>query len=162
MRVIDEGALQLANGKTVDFTKSIIIATTNAGYSAVQDRIGFNNDNVSFDASVKDLSSFFDIEILNRFTKILYFRQISESLYKDILRERYTREIAEILRHGKSNGRLPETIPDYVLDNLVRDSYNPAFGARPASRVIRAYIENLLINEQNDLTKTEKKHEINN
>lgn len=161
MSVFDNGVLQLANGKSVDFSKTIIIATTNAGSAVINNAIGFNTDD-TYAPSVVDLSHSFDIELLNRFTKILYFCPISESLYRDILRERYAREITEINRQGKANSSLPDTIPDDVLDKLVNDSYNSAFGARPASRVIRAYIENLLINEQNDLTKTEKKHEINN
>ena len=155
MGVFDVGSLQLASGKLIDFSKAIIIATTNAGSATINNTIGFTSDETSA-PSVTDLSHSFDIELLNRFTKILYFSPISEQLYRDILQERYARELAGIIRHGKANNCLPETIPDDVLDNLVRDSYNPAFGARPASRVVRAYIENLLLNEQKNLTTTEK------
>ena len=155
MNVFDAGILQLASGKLIDFSKTIIIATTNAGSATINNTIGFTSDETAT-PSVTDLSHSFDIELLNRFTKILYFSPISEQLYRDILQERYARELAGIIRHGKANNCLPETIPDDVLDNLVRDSYNPAFGARPASRVVRAYIENLLLNEQKNLTTTEK------
>ncbi len=72
------------------------------------------------------------------------------------MRERYAREITEIKRQGKANSSLPDTIPDDVLDKLVNDSYNSAFGARPASRIVREYIENLLIDERKNLTTTEK------
>ncbi len=154
MSVFDNGVLQLANGKSVDFSKSIIIATTNAGSAVINNAIGFNTDD-TYAPSVVDLSHSFDIELLNRFTKILYFCPISESLYRDILRERYAREITEIKRQGKANSSLPDTIPDDVLDKLVNDSYNSAFGARPASRIVRAYIENLLIDERKNLTTTE-------
>ena len=154
MSVFDNGVLQLANGKSVDFSKTIIIATSNAGSAVINNAIGFNADD-TYAPSVVDLSHSFDVELLNRFTKILYFKPISEYLYREILRERYAREITEIMRHGKSNSSLPETIPDDVLDNLVRESYNPAFGARPASRVVRAYIENLLLNEQKNHNLTE-------
>lgn len=156
MNVFEDGCLQLANGKMIDFSKAIIIATTNAGSATINNTIGFTTDETSF-PSVIDLSGSFDIELLNRFTKILYFKPISEHLYREILRERYAREITEIKRQGKANSSLPDTIPDDVLDKLVNDSYNPAFGARPASKIVRAYIENLLIDERKNIIDMENK-----
>lgn len=152
MSVFDNGILQMSNGnKAINFTKCIIVCTSNAGSNAVNSTIGFTDSESSL--SVNDLTGSFETELLNRFSVILPFHQISEQLFREIVRDRYTREVKAV-RSNKSNIKLPHTIPDDVLDKLVRENYNPAFGARPVSRIVRAYIEDYLINaDQNERNK---------
>ena len=147
MSIFEYGKLQLANNKVLVFAQTIIIATTNAGGSAVRvSYIGFNSDETESVPTVKELSGSFDIEILNRFSRILHFHPISEQVYRDIIRDKYKREAAEIKhRVGKKGDSLPDTLPYDVLNDLVNSSYNSAFGARPALGVVRDYIENILI-----------------
>jgi len=144
MSVLDNGILQMSNGKAINFTKTTIICTTNAGCNPVNSTIGFTNAESSL--SVNDLTGSFEMELLNRFSVILPFHPISEQLFREIVRDRYAREVKAV-RSNKSNIKLPHIIPDDVLDKLVRENYNPAFGARPISRLVRAYIEDYLIND---------------
>ena len=146
MSVFDSGKLQLANNKTVDFSQTIIIATTNAGCNSATS-IGFTSEYGSLSNSVKDLSVDFDIALLNRFTRILHFHCISENLFRKIIRDKYSREVSEIKQHRKTGDKLPDTLPDDAVEMLVSKSYNPAFGARPASGIVREYIENILVND---------------
>ncbi len=146
MIVFDSGNFQLANNKNVDFSQTIIIATTNAGYNS-SSPIGFTSEYGSLSNSVKDLSAGFDIALLNRFTKILYFHSISEEIFREIIRNKYSREVSEIKQHRKISYILSDTLPDDAVDMLVSKSYNPAFGARPATRVVREYIENILVDD---------------
>ncbi len=145
--VFDSGKLQLANNKTVDFSQTIIIATTNAGCNSASSSIGFTGEYSSSVNSVKELSTGFDIALLNRFTRILYFHRISENLFREIIRDKYAREVKKIKRKRKIGNILPDTLPDDAVDMLVSESYNPAFGARPALRTVREYIENILVND---------------
>ena len=155
MSIFECGKLQLANNKVLDFTQAIIIATTNAGGKAVRvSYIGFNAAETESVPTVKELSGSFDIEILNRFSRVLHFHPISEQVYRDIIRDKYKREAAEIKhRIGKTGDKLPDMLPDDAVDKIVSENYNPEFGARHASESVRAYIENILVNEQINLKK---------
>lgn len=151
MSAFDEGYFNTAKGKAVDFSKSIIIATTNAGYSAGRNKIGFSfDDNDADEASVKELSKYYDVELLNRFTKILNFKPISENCYKEILEDTYEREICRIKSlDAEKYGYLPDQLADDTRDRLTKESYNPEFGARPVMRTVQNHIEELILGESN-------------
>ena len=156
LTVLESGTLQLANNRSIDFKKSVIIATTNAGSSVVKSAsIGFTANNEKETVSMQYLSNCFGDALLNRFDRIMHFNKISEKVFGEIIRDKYEREAEKLKRLRKANDDLPDTLPDDVVDRLVQDNYNPAFGARHISDIVRAYIENMLINEQNNLTKTE-------
>ena len=156
MGVFDNGYIQLANNKIIDFSRAIIIATTNAGCDAVHDKIGFNNDD-STEPSIKDLSSGFDAALLNRFSKILYYHPISEQLYRDILRDKYVRMVREIKQNRKIGKMLPDALPDDVVDRITAESYIPLFGARPIERLLKQHVENTILNTLNNNTKIENR-----
>lgn len=144
MRAFDEGTIKTSRGATIDFTKAIIIATTNASHSTGSSKqIGFGNasDSVAKDLSVIDqLKQFFDAELINRFTHIYTFNAISKDVYKTILAEIYTKEITRIIEEHPSI-KAPTELDDATLTNLANDTYVPDFGARPAEKTIREYIE---------------------
>lgn len=148
MNVLDNGSMQLANGKTVDFSKTIIIATTNVGCSNSNSIIGFNNEETSSMPSTKDLSSHFGSDLLNHFSKILYFRYISDQTYRDIVCDKYIQEVKRIKSMQKEFKSLPNTLPDDVVNRIVDETYNIAFGARTAYKAVRDYIETKMMEAQ--------------
>lgn len=143
MGAFDEGCIKTSKGRLVDFSKAIIIATTNASHTTGKStHIGFNAVDDSANArrqAIADLAGWFPPELLNRFNMVLTFHDISKDDYKDILADTYKRDIARI----KANHRitLPDELDDATLDNMVKETYVPEFGARPAKRAIRDYIE---------------------
>lgn len=147
MSAFDEGYIKTARGKIVDFSKAIIIATTNAGHTTKKgDTIGFapskeKNDN----ASINALSNFFDTELLNRFTKVLTFNSITEDLFIEIMKDTYRTDIARIKSEHKSYTFLPDDLSDDDAKTLSKENYNKLFGARPVKRTIQKYIENIVI-----------------
>ncbi len=155
MSAFDEGYIKTAKGAVVDFSKTIIIATTNAGHTTRQsDPIGFGAS-ASNTASVSELSQFFDTELLNRFTKICNFNPITEDLFKEIAQSVYARDIARIKSaHSSYANILPDTIDDSVLDELVKTNYIKQFGARPVKRMIQKYIEDTVM--QNTVSSSAK------
>lgn len=138
--VFDEGTLTDNHGKTIDFSKSVIIATTNAGYQEMKKPLGFGSSSNSKNATINELSRFFDTALLNRFNYLIYFNTISKDIYKEIISDTYEREVTRILIDNP-NLKLTATLADDVLDKLVEDSYHAEFGARPAFATVKAYIE---------------------
>ena len=142
MSAFDEGYIKTSKGRTIDFSKAIIIATTNAGYTKQSSRVGFsvatNKENPS--KLTRELSSYFDVELLNRFTKMLRFNGITKEHYRIIIKEQYAKEIARI-KSSHRNITLADELTDDELDTIVSDSYIEEFGARPAKKVVRQFIE---------------------
>lgn len=146
MSAFDEGHIMTSKNKTVDFSRCIIIATTNAGHSEQTKTIGFHNERTqpTKEDNINTLSRWFDIELLNRFQTILTFHELTESTYREILESIYEREIARI-RSKRTRYQFPDTIPDDDLNKLVRDTYISRLGARPAGKAIQEYIESQVI-----------------
>lgn len=139
MRVLDEGKLQLANNHVIDFSKTIIFATTNASHTRTSmATIGFEGQNEK--ASDK-LKNDFDTELLNRFSRIIEFNSISKSAFKNILQEEY------IKLYPKLNKIIVNTqakLSTETLDSLADKYYDASFGARPVKRALENYVQSLL------------------
>ena len=142
--VFDEGILTDNKGRVIDFSKSVIIATTNAGHQTQKRPMGFATSlENSAKASIKELSGSFDVALLNRFKYRINFNAISKEVYADIMRETYEKEVARILK-DKPKLNLNATISDSELDELVANSYAEEFGARPIYETITRYLEDLV------------------
>lgn len=146
MSAFEEGYIKTAKGKIVDFTKSIIIATTNAGFTNKAASIGFITDKGNNSgASITDLSSFFDVELLNRFTKILCFNNIDENRFSEIVADTYRRDVSFIKRKYECYSSLPDKIDNTALADIVKGNFVKEFGARPARKAVSKYIEDLIL-----------------
>lgn len=148
MRVFDEGVLKTSRGKTVDFTKSIIIATTNAGCTNdARESIGFarNSGTEPTDTQlVQTLKSYFSLELLNRFQKRYRFADISRETFIEILRDAYARQASEA-KALRPRTTIPDSLPDADAKALADRYYNRAFGARPVNEAIAEYIDETLV-----------------
>ena len=143
MSALEEGEIQTNRGTTIDFSRAIIVATTNQGHTGGAKQIGFGPANRK-KQDVSALSAGFDLALLNRFTKIITFEPIAKETYKDILAETYqTRKTALLAKRPRLP--LPDAIPDDELNALTEESFVPEFGARPAGRAIEEYIERTLL-----------------
>jgi ATP-dependent Clp protease ATP-binding subunit ClpB len=142
MSAFDEGYIKTNKGKIVDFSKAIIIATTNAAHKDHKNSLGFTQGETksSNKSEIKDLSQWFDTELLNRFDTIVTFNELSKDIYREIIADTYHREAERILSENKKIKLAPD-MPDADLDKIVEDTYIPSFGARPAGKAVRQYIE---------------------
>ena len=147
MGILDEGTLTNSRGTTYDVSKSIIVATTNAAYQTISNNIGFGHteeEGTQGTASISDLSHWFDPALLNRFEHKIIFNEITKQAYKDILSDIYASEITDVkARHSRLT--MPDTLPEEDCDKMADDTYEPAFGARPAKSTIRKYIEDTVL-----------------
>lgn len=144
MNVFEEGYLKDNNGKTIDFTKSIIIATTNAGRMDISSPIGFNKKKHS--VSVSELSEHFKPALINRFNHKLTFHEITREIYEDIMRDTYSKEV-KMIKRFKPGAALEDELPDATLKVLCDESFDVRFGARPVKTAICNYIDNRLLEE---------------
>lgn len=146
MQAFDEGYITTSKGSIVDFSRCIIIATSNAGNQDIKKSLGFAASNTETDAEtdITELSKFFDIALLNRFNHIFTFNSISESIYREIVQETYKRDVARILSTHPRTQLLPE-IPDDDLDSIVKETYEKNFGARPAGKAVKKYVLNQVL-----------------
>lgn len=147
MSAFDEGFIKTSKGKIIDFSKSIIIATTNAGHTTKSDPIGFANDeNGNSNATtISDLSAFFDLELLNRFTKVLNFNAITETLFEEILRDTYRRNVVNIKATHSTYSYLPDELSDDDAAQLLKDNFAREFGARPIAKTVQKHIEDMIL-----------------
>lgn len=161
LTALDEGWMQMASGKKIDFTKATIIATTNAAREILGKRqsIGFTTESgpsvVSHQEMVKALQEAFPPELLGRFSSIVGFAPIDRDVYRDIVEASYERERSRLLEENKRMGqRLTATIDPDVLRDIVRDSFLADQGARPAFQEVRRHIENQLMAPVSSLPQT--------
>lgn len=141
--IFDDGTLTDNHGKTLDFSKAIIIATTNAGHNAHKNAIGFGNENEE-KTTIKDLSASFDTALLNRFNHRIVFNPITRDLYREILNDYYNTERARIKKEFPRLS-IPDTLDQATLDKMVKDTYHEEFGARPVKETIRKFIEEIAL-----------------
>lgn len=148
MSVFDEGTLKTNKGKTIDFSKTIIIVTTNAGCTNDQSEpLGFLSGtpkDPTDDQIIKTLSNYFELELLNRFTRRYRFRTIEKGTFREILKDSYKKQSAEVFEL-KPRAPLPAELPDSDADDIADRYYNRKFNARPAEEAIAEYIDRIMI-----------------
>lgn len=158
LSALQEGNVRMASGKVVDFSKALIIATTNAGRDSIAKgglTLGFSSGSTSGGGAhamsreqlTKALtgSSGFEPELLGRFSWIAAFDAISAEVYGRVLASTFLRLRGELERSNPFlAAALPETLSDEQVKQFVDSSYVPAQGARPAEVTIRNWIEEVL------------------
>lgn len=144
MEVFQEGILKTNTGKTIDFSKAIIVATTNAGCTNASAPLGFGAASRPNEKTVEDLSQSFDIELLNRFNYRLTFQDITRDMFREIARDYYARDVAGI-KALKPRTPIADAISNADLDILVGKHYNPKLGARPVRTMIEDFIDDALL-----------------
>lgn len=141
MSAFEEGYIETSKGTVIDFSKAIIVATTNASYT--KKSVGFGETDrtaPSKQVMIQCLSKWFDRELLGRFKEILTFNTLDKDAYREIAADIYRKEAARInAEHRRIN--LPADIPDDDLDKIVAETYVPELGARPARPNVQRYIE---------------------
>jgi ATP-dependent Clp protease ATP-binding subunit ClpB len=111
LQVLDDGRLTDGHGRTVDFTNTVLIMTSNLP---------------------GDPRTFFKPEFINRIDEIVRFRELTED---DLA------QIVEIqlrgLRDRLAARRIGLDVTAHAMAALAHQGYDPAFGARPLKRVIQ-------------------------
>jgi len=135
LQLLDEGRLTDGHGRTVDFTNTIVIMTSNTGSRWIKE-LGAEE---ARDKVMEELDRTFRPEFLNRIDEIILFRSLSK---EDLL------QIVDIqMRHlrgllAERNVRLE--LSDAARRHLAEVGYDPVYGARPLKRVIQREVQDPL------------------
>ena len=116
LQVMDDGRLTDSHGRTVSFKNTVIIMTSNAPKDALKD--------------------IFRPEFLNRLDEILEFDSLTEAQIRDIVKL----QLKDFAKRLADQG-LSLDVDDKAMEVLVRDGYDPAYGARPVKRAIQRDLE---------------------
>jgi ATP-dependent Clp protease ATP-binding subunit ClpB len=139
LQVLDDGRLTDSQGRTVDFTNTVIIMTSNVGSQYI--RAGTTDDQVR-EAVMGDLRAHFRPEFLNRLDEIVVFRQLGREQLRKIVDIQLTR-----FQQRLKERDLKLQITDAAKDLLGNLGYDPTYGARPLKRVIQRNLENPIASE---------------
>src|SRR5690606_37448399 len=128
---LDDGRLTDSSGVTVDFTNTIIIATSNVGTRSIQEALNRGDSFAQAEQTVlKDVRDHFAPEFLNRFTDLVVFNPLTIDVIKQIAQLMLTRVIT--LAHDKG---IELTFAPELLNELCARGFNQEWGARPMSRL---------------------------
>lgn len=124
LQVMDDGRLTDGQGNVVNFKNTVIIATSNAGFS-----------DKSEGELMDRLAPYFRPEFLNRFNGVIEFSALSKQDLKQII-DLMLNDVNKTL----AKKELTLKVSDDVKDHLIEAGYDEALGARPLRRVIEQQI----------------------
>jgi ATP-dependent Clp protease ATP-binding subunit ClpC len=144
LQVMEDGRLTDNQGRTIDFTNIIIVATSNAGSQFIQDamRAGDTVEQVKAGLLAEHLKGIFKPELLNRFDGVIVFRPLT----KDEIEQVAWLMMGSITDMLASRG-ITFRATDEAVRELAATGFDPVFGARPMRRVIQEKVENALADE---------------
>src|SRR5215467_11270804 len=139
LQVLDDGGLTDGQGRTVDFTNTMIILTSNLGSQVIQEYAGEKNYAKMKSAVMEIVQQSFRPEFINRIDDIVVFHPLGTKQIRAIV------DIQLVYLRK----RLQERNMDLTLDDSARDligeaGFDPVYGARPLKRAIQQQIENPL------------------
>lgn len=153
MQILDEGKVDDAHGRTINFENTIICMTSNAGSTDKTTGVGFNRteNEISRDKAIKGLRDFLRPEFISRIDEIVVFKQLTKENFASIAALMLD-EMKEPL--GEKNITL--SYDDKALSLIAEKSYGKPYGARDIRRVIRSEVEDkiaeLIIEKASELS----------
>ena len=140
LQVMDDGRLTDSHGKTVDFTNTIIIMTSNMGSEYFESNLNFSEKNEKTKSVINKVmnvvKSKLSPEFINRLDEILFFSKLGKSHVADIVEIQLNYLKNRLLLNNYSI-----VWDDKVCDTIALKGYNPEYGARPIKREIRDVVE---------------------
>jgi ATP-dependent Clp protease ATP-binding subunit ClpB len=137
LQVLDDGRVTDGQGRTVDFTNTVLILTSNIGSQSILDLAGDPARHGEMEERVNGaLRAHFRPEFLNRLDESIIFH----SLRSDELRQIVILQVAR-LRQRLEERKLGLVLSEEALDWLAQAGYDPVYGARPLKRAIQRELE---------------------
>jgi ATP-dependent Clp protease ATP-binding subunit ClpC len=147
LQVFDDGRLTDGKGRVIDFTNTIIIATSNVGAQIIHKNLSYKKAEKKSYSELKDdlmevLRQHFRPEFLNRIDEVIVF----EALDKEQIEQIVKLQLEKVKRMAHGQG-IEITFEDTVVKHLAEIGYLPEYGARELRRQIKSEIENRLAKE---------------
>ena len=138
LQLLDDGRLTDNKGKTVDFKNTIIIMTSNIGSSYLLQDEGDITEETK-DLVMSEMKRRFKPEFLNRVDDIIMFKALDKEEIKNII-DIFVKSLGNRLKDKEINIE----ITDAAKDIMVREGYDPIYGARPLKRYIGNTLETMI------------------
>ncbi len=150
LQIFDDGRLTDGLGRTVDFSNTIIIMTSNLGARMIVQggTMGFEKKfgMIDFEQMRKNVldqvKRTFNPEFLNRLDEVIVYRPLEKKDVEKIL-ELQVKEVNEKLEEWDIKVKLHKSFVDWIIDR----EYKPEFGARSLKRALQKHVEDLLAEE---------------
>lgn len=141
LQVLDDGRLTDSQGRTVDFSNTVIVMTSNIGSSQIQAMADSTYDEVKM-VVMTEIKDYFKPEFINRIDDIVVFHGLDQEQIKQIGKIQLNR-LAERLKKLDISIQISEE----ALSHIATAGFDPIYGARPLKRAIQQEIENPLAKE---------------
>jgi ATP-dependent Clp protease ATP-binding subunit ClpB len=128
LQLLDDGRLTDGKGRTVDFKNTVVIMTSNVGSQYLTTEV----TEASRRAVMTALGDHFRPEFLNRIDEIIFFHSLDREHLKRII----DIQIAGLVKRLEDR-KMHVQLSDAAKELLVREGYDPTYGARPLKRTIQ-------------------------
>jgi len=137
LQILDDGRVTDGQGRTVDFTNTILILTSNIGSASILDLAGDPARHGEMERRVNEaLRAHFRPEFLNRLDESIIFHSLKQTELRQIV-DLQVKRLAQRLEDRKLGLNLNAA----ALDWLAAVGYDPVYGARPLKRAIQKELE---------------------
>ena len=144
LQVLDDGRITDSQGRTIDFKNTIIILTSNLGSEYILEGINEKGE-LTEEAKAKVeklLKQSFRPEFLNRLDEIVFYKPLTQNETAKIL----DLLIAD-LNKRLENQEITIELTDNAKEYLIKNGYDPVYGARPLKRFVQKKVETLIAKE---------------
>jgi ATP-dependent Clp protease ATP-binding subunit ClpB len=139
LQVLDDGRLTDGQGRTVDFTNTIIVLTSNLGSQYIAG-LGEDEDVDKVEAAVMEVvRGHFRPEFLNRLDEIILFHRLAQAHMGGIV-DIQVQRVQKLLADRKIRLELTDGARAW----LGRVGYDPVYGARPLKRAVQRHLQDPL------------------
>jgi ATP-dependent Clp protease ATP-binding subunit ClpB len=128
LQLLDDGRLTDGKGRTVDFKNTVVIMTSNLGSQFLTSEVSEGTRRQVMDA----LREHFRPEFLNRIDEIIFFHALDRDHMKEII----DIQVASLMKRLEER-KIHVSLTEAAKDQLVREGYDPTYGARPLKRTIQ-------------------------
>ncbi len=144
LQVLDDGRITDSQGRTIDFKNTIIILTSNLGSEYILEGI---NDKGELTEEAKEkveklLKQSFRPEFLNRLDEIVFYKPLTQNETAKIL----DLLIADLNKRLETQ-EITIELTDNAKEYLIKNGYDPVYGARPLKRFVQKKVETLIAKE---------------
>jgi ATP-dependent Clp protease ATP-binding subunit ClpB len=138
LQIMDDGRLTDGHGRTVDFTNSVVIMTSNVGSQTLEGVDTREREQVE-ERVIEALRQRFRPEFLNRVDEILIFNALSRDDIRKIVEIQFG-----LLKKRLEDRKIDLELGEDALELLADRGFDPAYGARPLKRVIQRDVQDAL------------------
>lgn len=144
LQVLDDGRITDSQGRTIDFKNTIIILTSNLGSEYILEGINEKGE-LTEEAKAKVeklLKQSFRPEFLNRLDEIVFYKPLTQNETAKIL----DLLIADLNKRLETQ-EITIELTDNAKEYLIKNGYDPVYGARPLKRFVQKKVETLIAKE---------------